>query len=201
MRFAFIPGRGQSQRFDEISKRMKAPLGGPCGRAVVNRVIRRGPGSVDHQFASESTIDEGGSVIPWPKTKPFGNRQPGPSTLVQRGKYRGAWMGAFGASERYGAKRVSIGVKDKQFPQARVFQKKPGSVTVIRPLKSTLATRHTAMRSYLGMHFGVWMTEERLMQGLSVPSRPLRVNPTMRARALAMVRNYILTGNPGEGTA
>lgn len=196
VRFQFIPGRGQSERFDAIQKRLRAPLGGPCGRAIVENVIRRGRGSIDHQFASTTTFDERGASHPWPPTRPFGNRRPGPSTLVQRGAYRGGWMGARGNRVEIGDRRLVVGVDRHTFPQVVVFQKLPGSVTVIRPRKSTIATRHTAMRSYLGMRFGAWISEERLLLGLQVPSRPLRVNPFMHARAIPLVRSYILTGNP-----
>lgn len=60
------------------------------------------------------------------------------------------------------------------------------------------------MRAFLGMTYGVWLFEERLLKGLRVPSRPIRVNPAMRSRALATVRSYLLTGTPtppGEGIA
>lgn len=204
VRFVFVPGRGQSERFAAIERRLKAPTGGPCGLVLTEQVMRRGRGSIDHQFAATATMDERGAVIPWPPTKAFGSRLPGPSTLVQTGRYRAAWMGGSGNIRRLGPRSVVVGVEPKAFPQVRVFQKAPGRVTVIRPRKSTVRTRGTAMRAFLGMTYGVWLFEERLLKGLRVPSRPIRVNPAMRSRALATVRSYLLTGTPtppGEGIA
>jgi len=186
-------------KLEGVLKRSRAPFGGPSGPAVV-AVLRHGPGSVAAQFAAEATLLSGGGAAAWPRTKPFGNRPPPAKTLQRSGSYRAAWLGqGAGAVTRITPTRVSIGVDPRVMPRVLLFQARR-AVRVYA--KRRTAGGDFAMRVKLGLTYGVWISNRRLLQGILIPPRRLSVNPVMRRRAAAILRSYIATGRiPGQKAA
>lgn len=194
IRYVLIPGRANA-RMDGIRARLSAPLSPPCGPVVVDSVMRRGPGSVEDQFGRSATALRSGGWWRWPPVIQFGSRAPGPSPLVQTGAYRAAWLGGSGGVSRVSAKSVAVGVSLRRFPGASAHQKDPGATTRIRAKRMSRDGKTTAMRLYLGLTFGVWISDRKLLgEGLSVPARPVRIGRVMIERAAEFMRRYLLTG-------
>ncbi len=183
---------GRAKIFIDIRKRMKAPMKGGGG-LVVAHIMRQGPGSVDDQFKQSSEFTDTGAQIPWKKTQPFGNRPAPAKTLIRTGRLRAAWTGrGAGALTRITAKRVMIGPDPKRFPQAGMFQRI--GWTIIRPKKMGKGGR-TKMHWFLGMTYGVWISEARLKRGLRIEGRRVGVNPKMMKRASVALRDFLISGN------
>lgn len=160
----------------------------------VHKTMWFGPGSTNDQFNREAEGTQFG-YIQWPRTKPFGNRPAPVKTLQRTGALKRAWTGSQpGALFDAKGNTFMIGVDTNLFPGAGVFQ--GYAPAIVRPLKSTLKTRRTAMHSYLGMQFGAWISEARLMRGLVIPNRRVNASPEMRARVADLLARWLVGEAP-----
>lgn len=208
--YVIVPGRGGGgKRLEAMAAALRRPFAGERGAAAL-ALARKGPegtGSVITQFNAKATLDETGASIPWPATQPFGNLGPGAQTLVRTGAYREAWTGGSGAQADIGDRVISFGVDAAELPQVRTFQTRtipekreiPGVVIFPRK-RSKTRPGDWAMRFYLGLALGVWMSVRRLEEGLFVPARRLSANPAMRNAVAALIRDAIVNETrPGGG--
>ena len=165
----------------------------PTGE-FVHKTMRFGPGSIDAQFAAEAEMPAGGGSNPWAKTKPFGNRPAPAKTLQRSGRLRGAWLGqAAGAISESTPNSFYVGVDSALYPPAGVFQSL--TPTVVKPKKLAKGGKGSAMRYFLGLTFGVWISEARLRAGLVIPPRRVGASPVMQQRVANLLKNWIV----GEG--
>ena len=86
---------------------------------------------------------------------------------------------------------VAVGVNSHVFPHAAVFQS--DLPTVVRAHKRGARGR-LAMHWYLGMQFGAWISEERLLAGLTIQPRRVSLNEGIMGRATDIVLDYISEG-------
>lgn len=177
---------GPGARYDDIRERAERGLfADGVGQQVADEVMRSGPGSVAEQFAAESEISPRGSS-PWPATAPFGRRGMPERTLNMTGRLEAAWLGiGAGSITRLAPNAVTVGVDTQVMPHAAVFQSE--TPTVVRG-RARGAGGRLAMFWYLGMQFGVWISEARLLAGLLIRPRRVSLNDqiTGRARVLAL---------------
>lgn len=179
-------GKPGIPRYDEIIARA-ADLSPASPR--VFQAMRFAPGGgVATQYASQAEISMGG-LLPWPKTHAFGTRPAPLRTLHESGALESGWLGGAGSISRATPNSFAIGVSAAAFPQARVFQAQ--GPTVIRPRKMGKRGR-SAMAWRLGMLFGVWLSEERLRQGLVIQPRRVSINREMLRAVRAEIRSYLL---------
>ncbi len=178
-------------RLGRIKARLAEPLGEGRGEMLAELVIRNGgEGSVRDMFERGMS----GDGIPWPPPKPFGNYDGANPPLNRSGAYKDAWMDEGpGALTIIAGNRLDIGVDRTLFPQVRVFQKK-SSTTIFakdanRVTKEGRLKGRLKMQVKLGMEYGVWLTEEKLLiKGLVLEPRPVRAGAELRTsykRALA----------------
>lgn len=173
-------------------KRRLADLS-PAGE-FVHKTMRFGEGSISAQFAAEAEFTEGGGRNAWPKTKPFGNRAAPAKTLQRSGHLMNAWLGqAAGAISESTPNSFYVGVDTALYPPAGVFQSL--TPTVVRPKKPAKGGKGTAMHYFLGLTFGVWISEARLRAGLVIPPRRVAAGPVMQQRVANLLKNWIV----GEG--
>lgn len=183
--------RSQVRRFDEIRSRLERPLAGGGGAAVA-AVMRKGRGSVDAQFKAEAEFLFGGGRASWKRTKRFGNRPAPRKTLQRTGALKRAWTGeGAGSLTITRSHRVRIGVDTARFPQAAVFQRL--SSTLVRPRQMGKGGR-TKMHWFLGLTYGVWISDSRLRQGLEIRPRRVSINPQMMHRASSALEAWIIRG-------
>lgn len=227
IRFSVVGGRGRSfaKRIENMKTRMVNPFNDPALAAQTVTRLRRGVGL---QFTRETYMN-GAASIPWPKTKPFGNRKLG-KTLAGP-KLRRAWTGKSGHSvQSVTGKTVSIGVRGLR--EAEVFQRNTAAVVYPKkfadprkPLRlrgkkkgQRIAVRgkaakaeaerrarvpQYAMRFLLGMKYDVWISNARLRQGLVIEPRRVGVSLKTNRGIARDLRNYFLgiKLEPVEGEA
>lgn len=179
-------GDALGKRFQEMSGRLSDLR--PCGAAVVG-VMRQGPGSVGEQFEQQSENSMAGR-FPWLRTRDFGRRLAPVKTLHDKGKLESGWTGGLGSTTTVTQNSFAVGV-DSSFPQARVFQSK--GPTIVRPKKMGKRGRYK-MGWYLGLQFGVWLSNARLLQGLVIQPRRVAINETMLARVRDKITRFAVTG-------
>lgn len=182
-----------------IRQRLEQP--GPFLRSAVP-IIRD---EVREEFQQRAWFAPGGGSNPWPAVVAFGDKPAGRQPLVASGAYFAALQGGAGAIEQVGSDSVAVGASGSRFPYAAVQRGGAGgsidtSPVIIRPKKlSTGARGGWAMRWALGLGFGVWLREETLLRGLSLPRRPhMTAHPGLYLRLSASMLNYLLTGNAAE---
>jgi hypothetical protein len=184
--------RATAKRFDDIQRRLRRPMANG-GATIVAHIMRHGGGSVSRQFQTTTYINRTGARIPWKRTKKFGRRPPPPRTLHRTGALERAWTGTgAGSFTRHTNTRVVIGVDRSKFPHASVFQ--TILPTIVRPKPPLGARGRHRMGWFLGMRFGVWLSNARLEQGLKIFPRRLGVNPEMTKRARVGLREFLITG-------
>ena len=160
----------RSQSFEErllaISKVAKAPMTGKEQRET--RLALRA--SVGRDFRARAWHTPTGSVRKWRPVRPFGTRQPSSPPLR---RYLRAWQGGPGGFERSTLTSVEIGVR---LPGAAAHRGSFGSgvferVTLIKARRRT-ASGKLRMQLFLGLEYGVWIGEAKLLSGLELHSRP-----------------------------
>jgi len=170
---------------------------------AIHQAMRFGPGGIRQQFATSTEIGPSGTTV-WPRTKPFGTKAPGLRVLRQTGAYEAGWEGR-GAGSLTAARPIAggahfaVGIDAGVFPQAKVFQAQ--GPTLIKPKKMGKRGRY-AMAWFLGMKYGVWLSNARLERGFLIQPRRLSINnPQVAAQARAILRNWIKTGRVTQGKA
>lgn len=178
-----------------MAARAKAPCAGASGEAMLD-IMRHGEGSIAEQFASTTEYTLSGSN-PWPQTLAFGALEPPSSTLHRSGDLMGAWTGEAGSISEVTDNRVETGVSGAAFPDAHVFQSETPTkiVPTARNIRGGLA-----MQSFLGLNFNVWLTAERLLQGLVIMPRRVGIGSVMYNRLVSHVENWIVNGRVGATT-
>ena len=161
---------------------------GKLGKATA-KILRTGTKGISHQFRDQTEY-RGAQSIPWERTKPFGTKKAPRKTMLGTKRYRTAWLGGAGSIETIDANTVTIGVDRGAFPQVAVHQSaKP--FTLIRPKRKT-KSGHWAMQFFLGLTYGVWLTNARLEKGLKVPRRRLSVSDDVKKEVAAMFRGVVM---------
>lgn len=185
----------QTALLKSMSQRVAVGLGSPVGERAA-AIMRLGPGSVGDQFAQQATHGEGG-IAAWAPAKAFGNRAAPPKTLERSGGLRRGWTGRGpGGIVQVATDRVAVGVDASVFPA--VVAQMHGAT--IRPKRMGKRGR-SAMGWFLGMTYGVWLSEERLRRGLVIPARPVAVNLAMSGRVAKLIATYVTTGKLREEPA
>jgi hypothetical protein len=153
------------------------------------------------EFAAKAWFPPSGGAVAWKPTVPFGTTDVVHPPLVRSGAYREAWGGGAGSITRVSPSGAVIGVSGGAFPYAAVLRGGAGSEisledTIIRPKRRSAGKRGgTAMKWFLGLTFGVWISEARLAEGLHIPPRPHATdNPFLRFRLKGVLRAYVLDG-------
>jgi hypothetical protein len=103
------------------------------------------------------------------------------------GGYRTAWLGGAGGVENITANAIEIGVDRGDFPRVAIHQGSASFVKVF-PKKRTKGGKDWAMRFFLGLTYGVWLTKKRLEMGLKIPRRRLSVSSDVRKAIAGMVK-------------
>lgn len=161
--------------------------------------MRHGPGSTSAQAMAQAEFTRSGGVNPWPRTKPFGTRKMPLRTLLATGRYRTALsQRVSGVVEIRAPHVVGFRLDRFAFPQWPVFQ--AHSPTVIRAKSShRTKTGKLAMQMFLGLTFGVWISERNLLnRGLTIQPRRVSENPVMWKRVIEVYRAYILAARSGS---
>jgi hypothetical protein len=182
------------KKFSEMQARM-ADLR-PVGGAVL-AAMRRGPGSVDEQFERGVENSLTGTTA-WQRKHDFGSRLAPTKTLVSGGQLRNDWTGV-GANSTSGvtANSFTTGVGSGN-AYAKVFQSQ--APTIIKPKKRGAKGRYS-MFWYLGMKFGVWLSNARLAQGFVIQPRRVAINETMLSRVRRPVTRFIVDGTTAAEAA
>ena len=167
--------RGLTEKFAAGRAILKTPFSGSTGRASIE-AVRFGPGGFARQFADEAEYYNQ-TKTPWPRTQPFGSRPAPSKTLVGKGRLRAAWLGGSGAIGKIEfGKRITVGVSGASVPYAGVFQS--DIPTIVRAKKKTKSGQY-AMRIFLGLTFGVWITNDKAKLGMVIRPRRVNVNREM----------------------
>ena len=187
-------------------------------RPILNAAIKEIRYSVANEFNSQSWFPPSGGARPWALTQPFGNRlgsgnslgkgKGTKKTLIDTGAYFRALMGTGpGGIARITANRVVVGVELATFPYAAFLRGGVGAYISLAPLiirpRKRVATRHAggsyvrqwALWWYLGLTYGVWLSEQKLREGLKLQPRPhLTANPVLTAKLRRLALKYFLAG-------
>lgn len=205
-----------------IRDRMKAPLGGKSGRSVAS-VIRTGPGSLEEQINRRTFIDESGTGHPWVEPRYVRGSLPEPALARERILWDAALGRSGAAITRIEPNRVAISVDERQVGQSaaglgnRIVSSVPyfnfvtggfnarRSSALAQPVKPSRSMRtfpqaKFAMWWFLGLTYGLWLSDAALKRGIPTPPKNLGITPVVRKRALDNVLRYIGTGQP-EGTS
>lgn len=132
---------------------------------------------IGKEFGGGFFFNRSGGRTPWPRTKPFGTRPAPSATLGGSGsRYNRAWQGGPGGSSRITSRRIELSVN---LPGAAMHRGGTGArpkvrgVTRVRAIRTSANGRDSAMRIFLGMEYGAWISDDTLRgQGLAVPARP-----------------------------
>ena len=165
---------------------LERPLLDSRGKQAV-RTLRFGTRGIADQF-KDQTEYRGGQAIPWDRTQDFGTRKAPRKTMEASGGYRTAWLGGAGGVENISANAIEIGVDRGDFPMVAIHQGSASSVKVL-PKKRTKGGKDWAMRFFLGLTYGVWLTKKRLEMGLKISRRRLSVSSDVRKAIALMVKN------------
>lgn len=179
------------QAFANLGKRVRAakqvvekPLLESRGVRAA-KILRFGNKGISDQF-KDQTEYRGGQAIPWERTKDFGTRKAPRKTMQAQGDYRASWLGGAGSLETISANSVTIGVDRGLHPQVAIHQGSASSVRVY-PKKRTKGGKDWAMRFYLGLTYGVWLTKKRIEMGLKIPRRRLSLSNDVKKAVAGMV--------------
>jgi hypothetical protein len=176
---------------------LPSPFDDPRIVADAAEAMRFGSRSVDEQLDAGVEMS-GNSSFPWERTKPFGSRHAPRRTLQRDGVLREAWLGGgAGADEGGDGSSVFVGVDTGAVPYAGVFQR---DSPVHWRAKSRGAGGRLKAQTYLGLEYGVWISEERLLEGWDIPPRRLGVSDDMAERVGDVILRHALgvAGAAGE---
>jgi hypothetical protein len=159
----------EGHRGNKIHKIILTASGGPFYRYEGNL----SEVSVEKALAHPNWVI-GKNVIPWAKTKPFGNKPAPKKTLHGSGGYRSAFLGGAGAIQRVTANSVEVGVDPVMFPMVKIHQGRYASRRV-KPKEKVkkLGPNYGqwTMRWFLGLTYGVWIKNSKLSKGVLIPRR------------------------------
>ena len=166
-------------------KILERPLLDSRGKQAV-KLLRFGTRGISDQFKDQTEYRGTGSA-PWEKTQDFGTRKAPRKTMQASGGYRAAWLGGAGGVENISANAIEIGVDRGKFKQVAIHQ---GSAPFVKvyPKKRAKGGKDWAMRFFLGLTYGVWLTKKRLEMGLKIPRRRLSVSSDVRKAVAGMVK-------------
>lgn len=222
-RTGFRPGARQpAGLLREIQARMRSPLAGGSGKAVAG-IIRTGKGSLEEQIRRRAFIDEAGGVHPWSEPRYVRGALPEAAAARERILWDAALGRSAASITRIEANRVAISVDERQVgaASAQLGNKIVSSVpyftfvtggfnirrssALAQPVKPSRSRRNFpqarwAMWWFLGLTYGLWLSDAGLKRGIPTPPKNLGISPEVRRRALDSVLRYISTGRP-EGTS
>lgn len=165
----------------------------PALQKRVVGVIRRGKDSLAVQYGRQTTIGFSGNTK-WPKTKPFGTKPAPAKTLQGSGALRAAWLGEGpGSLESVSSdgSTLTVGVDTGMLTYAAVHQSATPTVVKANPANRSKDGR-LKMFWKLALTFGVYVSEEKLLAGFTIPPRRLALNAAILTRAGKMVWAAIL---------
>lgn len=217
------PGAGQpASLLRDIRRRMAAPTAGKSGAAIA-KAIRTGEGSLEEQIRRRTFIDERGASHPWTEPRYVRGDLPEPAAARERVLWDAA-LGRSGASiTRIKDNSVAISVDEARVGQSAAalgnkivssvpyfsfvtggFNQRRTAATA-QPVKPSLSRANFpqarwAMWWFLGLTYGLWLTDAALKRGIPTPPKNMGISPAVRRRALDSVLRYIATGQP-EGTS
>lgn len=190
------PGAPPGARWDEIARRAKDLR--PAHDAALATMRNGGAGSTFDQASSMATHTQFGGVLQWKRTQPFGRRPMPLRTLLRSGRYRAAITSkAAGTIEIREPHRVGFTLDGSVFPQWKVFQ--ATAPTIIRAKTANRARNgRLMMQVVLGLFYGAWISERKLLEGLVVEPRRISTNPPMRRRVAEVFRAYLVASGSGQ---
>lgn len=222
-RAGFGAGAGQPEAVVRaIRSRMQAPLAGRSGKAVAD-IIRTGPGSLEEQIRRRTFIDETGASHPWVEPRHVRGVLPAPAQARERILWDAALGRSAAAITRIQDNRVAISVDERDVGRASAnlgnkivssvpyfnfvtggfnARRSPALAQPVKPSRSrrTFPQARWAMWWFLGLTYGLWLTDASLKRGIPTPPKNMGITPTGRKRALDSVLRYVATGKP-EGTS
>jgi hypothetical protein len=184
-----------SAAFDAKLNRLIAassrPLAGPAGTEAI-RAVRD---VISSEFARGGYFNTSGGFVRWKEGHDFGKRKAKHPVLGGPGGRLGrSWLGGPGGYSKTlgGGVGVEIGT---HLPWASVHRGgnpvRVNRVTLIRPRKRASGSG-SAMRWYLGLNLGIWLSERRLARGLAIPARPHALGSPQVAKAVSgVVRSFL----------
>jgi len=144
-------------------------------------------GSIAWQFQNETEHSLAGRRK-WPASRPFGSYRPS-SNMRLTGAYRYAWLGIGpGSKTSITATKLIVGIDKYKFPQVYLHQS-PVART-IKPKRQV--NGQWAMRLFLGMEYGVWMSNARVGAGFVIPPRRIGVNDEMSRRLARLLEKNLV---------
>lgn len=176
--------------------------------------------SVAREFSGGYWASPAGDV-PWRPTQPFGTRDV-VGTMISTGALRTALTtGGGGGFTRFEGNSVSVGVDGEVFPYASILR--GGSAVIstepltIKPIAKISRSNRTRDRKrdasgrfkegpvsyvrqfkmwwYLGLTFGVWLSEAKLREGIKLYPRPfMTANPQLDSEIGHVFIDYIIRG-------
>lgn len=175
------------RRVGEAKVALFRPFADQRGKSAV-QILRFGPRGIREQFTDETEY-RNRSAYPWLDSEAFG-RTPAPiSTLNRTGRYKSAWLGGPGGKTETTDASLTIGVDRGAFPQVAIHQGRRSSVTVKPKKRSSTRPNDWAMRFYLGMVHGVWLSIKRIKRGLKIRRRRLSVSSDVKKAIALMLRD------------
>ena len=163
-----VSSRGFEQRLGAIAGVARSPMTGAERRET--RLALRA--SVGRDWRARAWHTPTGGVRPWKPVNqpPFGTYQKSNPPLR---RYLRAWQGGPGGFEKSTPTSVQIGVR---LPGAAAHRGSFGSfigerVTLIKARRRT-GSGKLRMQLFLGLEYGVWIGEAKLLSGLELHSRP-----------------------------
>ena len=151
--------------------------------------------SSDAEFRGAYWASPSGANIPWAPLVPFGSRPLGPILGGSQGRIARALRGGPGSIRRATGDKVTNGARVPYADTHRGgsgLDAGPGEV-VIRP-KRYRSDGSSYMGRFLGVNFGVWISERRLREGLRRRNRPFATdNPRLRKKIAERVQDNIVS--------
>ena len=168
---------------EEIFQRLKDPT----ALNVANLAVWRS--SIQGEFQQGGWRRPQGGFQAWPRTKPFGTREPPQRTLVRSGKLLNAWMGrGAGSIERVTREGFEFGVSGSAIPYATVHRPASISATSFGQVTKIFVRRRP--RIFLGLQVGAWLRSSTRF--LRVPARPhATANPAVTNTMVENVLNML----------
>lgn len=184
-------------------RRAVAPFADPAVQEDAWQAMRFGPDSISDQLDRGVTLD-GDTATAWDLTKPFGSRKTPRRTLQRTGALREQWLGIGASSTQRGdAQGVAVGVDTGSFPRAGIFQRRSPAHWKADGGNRTKSGQLKA-RIFLGVEYGVWVSERKALEGWDIPPRRVGVSTAMVRRVADLVGQWIVGGSdaaPQAGAA
>lgn len=148
-------------RIAEVSGIARAPM------AVLGpEMVKITRDQIDKEFDGGFFFNPSGGKTKWPAGHDFGTRKkPAKRLRGRQGRYAKAWQGGAGGSSRVTSRTFSVLAQMDGLEAHRgglTARPRVGHVTRLRAKRTSRNGRDSAMRIYLGLEFGVWISDDKL---------------------------------------